>query len=157
MQSIDSKQAERVWSRVMNSHASEQAKPACDFNTGVMQMIAEARQDAALYACLAEKLCGKGRRLLQELYAEKRRQLRTLGAVYFLSAGTKACPERGKPVCITCVNESLRQQHKKSLHTAECYRSFAAQAGCHGCVFERLAKNEAENADRILCVLEACL
>lgn len=157
MQSIDPKQAERVWSRVMNAQAADAPKTAADFNAGVMQMLLDARQEAALYACLAGKLRGKAQKLLQELCERKRCQIRTLGAVYFLSAGVKACPERGKPVCITCVNESLRQQHKKSLHTAEIYRSFAAQAGCHACVFEKLAKDECENAGRILCVLEACL
>ena len=157
MQSIDSKQAERVWSRVMNAQTAEAPKPTSDFNASVLQMLRDARQEAALYACLSGKLRGKAQKLLQSLCERKRCQAKTLGAVYFLSAGEKACPEPGKPVCITCVNESLRQQHKTSLHTAESYRAFAAQAGCHACIFEKLAKEERENANTILCVLEACL
>lgn len=69
----------------------------------------------------------------------------------------KACPGRPEAPCVTCINETLRQRYSEE-HTAhEAYETLAENAGTHRCMLLRIAEEECEHAQMILCILQTCL
>ena len=112
---------------------------------------------AATYRCLAEMARGRVRQALMQLAEGKRCEARRLAAVYFVMTGRKPCPDRPKPPCVSCLNEALRQAYQEELCAAELYRRYAARAGAHACLLERMAERACENAQLLLCTLEQSL
>ena len=150
MQPLTEKQAQRVWSRVM----SAQAVPAAQMNeqTGsgsaaadsltpekLLELIADERNDSALYAHLACRMKGKAQAMLREM------------------ARKKACPGRPEAPCVTCINETLRQRYSEEHAAHEAYETLAENAGTHRCMLLRIAEEECEHAQMILCILQTCL
>ena len=79
------------------------------------------------------------------------------GAVYFLKTGKKACPGRPEAPCVTCINETLRQRYSEEHAAHEAYETLAENAGTHRCMLLRIAEEECEHAQMILCILQTCL
>ena len=95
MQPLTEKQTQRVWSRVM----SAQAVPAAQMNEQIgsgsaaadsltpeklLELIADERNDSALYAHLACRMKGKAQAMLREMARQEACHAKKLGAVYFL-------------------------------------------------------------------------
>ena len=153
MQPLTEKQAQRVWSRVM----SAQAVPAAQMNEQIgsgsaaagsltpeklLELIADERNDSALYAHLACRMKGKAQAMLREMARQEACHAKQFGAVYFLKTGKKACPGRPEAPCVTCINETLRQRYSEE-HTAhEAYETLAENAGTHRCMLLRIAEEE---------------
>ncbi len=73
--------------------------------------------------------------------AESRRcDGKRLSALYFVMTGLKACPDRPKLPCVSCLNEALRQAYREERCTAELYSRYAANAGEYACTLEQLGE-----------------
>lgn len=168
MQPLTEKQTQRVWSRVMNA----QAVPAAgmtDMTTAgetgqtaltpekLLELIAGERADSALYAHLACRMKGRAQAMLRELSRQEACHAKKLGAIYFLQTGKKACPARPEPPCVTCINETLRQQYTAEHAAHESYEALAESAGTHRCTLLKMAEEECQHAQTILCILQNCL
>ena len=168
MQPLTEQQTQRVWSRVMNA----QAVPAAQMNeqTGsgsaaadsltpekILELIRDERADSALYAHLACRMKGKAQAMLREMARQEACHAKQFGAVYFLKTGKKACPGRPDAPCVTCINETLRQQYTAEHAAREAYAALAENAGTHRCMLLRMAQEECEHAQLILCILQNCL
>ena len=100
---------------------------------------------------------GKAQAMLREMARQGACHAKQFGAVYFLKTGKKACPGRPEAPCVTCINETLRQRYSEE-HTAhEAYETLAENAGTHRCMLLRIAEEECEHAQMILCILQTCL
>ena len=167
MQPLTEKQTQRVWSRVMNAQAApaaqldrpEESGAAADSLTPetLLSLIDDERADSALYAHLAGRMQGRAQAVLRELSRQEACHARQLGAVYFLKTGKKACPGRPAPPCVTCINETLRQRYSEEHAAHDAYAALAQNAGTHRCLLQRIAEEECEHAQKILCILQVCL
>ena len=146
MQPLTEKQTQRVWSRVM----SAQTAPAA-----AMENPAPAAQ--AQYAHLAARMKGRAQAMLRAIAQQEACHAKKLAAVYFLNTGKKACPGRPERPCVTCINETLRQQYTAEHAAHEAYAALAENAGTHRCMLLRMAQEECEHAQLILCILQNCL
>ena len=167
MQPLTEKQAQRVWSRVM----SAQAVPAAQMNEQIgsgsaaagsltpekLSLIDGERADSALYAHLAARMKGRAQAMLRAIAQQEACHAKKLAAVYFLNTGKKACPGRPERPCVTCINETLRQQYTAEHAAHEAYAALAENAGTHRCMLLRMAQEECEHAQLILCILQNCL
>ena len=158
MQPLTEKQTQRVWSRVMSAQtapaaAMENPAPAAQAQSEtltpekLLSLIDGERADSAQKAQQAARI--KGRQ--EACHANKR------AAVYILKTGKKACPGRPERPCVTCINETLRQQYTAEHAAHEAYAALAENAGTHRCMLLRMAQEECEHAQLILCILQNCL
>ena len=165
MQPLTEKQTQRVWSRVMNAQAVPAADMTMTGETGqtaltpekLLELIAGERADSALYAHLACRMKGRAQAMLRELSRQEACHAKKLGAIYFLQTGKKACPTRPEPPCVTCINETLRQRYTEEHAAHEAYEALAGSAGTHRCMLLKMAEEECEHAQTILCILQNCL
>ena len=168
MQPLTEKQTQRVWSRVMSAQttpaaAMENPAPAAQAQSEtltpekLLSLIDGERADSALYAHLAARMKGRAQAMLRAIAQQEACHAKQFGAVYFLKTGKKACPGRPEAPCVTCINETLRQRYSEE-HTAhEAYETLAENAGTHRCMLLRIAEEECEHAQMILCILQTCL
>ena len=115
------------------------------------------RADSALYAHLAARMKGRAQAMLRAIAQQEACHAKKLAAVYFLNTGKKACPGRPERPCVTCINETLRQQYTAEHAAHEAYAALAENAGTHRCMLLRMAQEECEHAQLILCILQNCL
>lgn len=176
MQSMDEKQAQRVWSRVMSPGAAP--APPCTAaaqpktagaqsaqapgtqplsQTQLSGLIHDALCGCAAYRELARRMKGSPARMLSGLASQEQCHAKKLAAVYFLMTGKKLCPEPVRPPCITCVGETLRERYRAERQSAEVCRALACGAGEYQCLLQTLAREECEHAAKILCILQNCL
>ena len=167
MSTIDPKQAERVWSRVMGascpmSDAPKQKPPMCEQAQGLnektlLELLEDELQDHATYCHLACMARGCVRQTLQSIAADEKQHAKMLSAMYYILTGKKACPEHPRPACVACLNEALREQYAGELEGSRRYAEVARRAGEHACTFERLAADECRHAQMLYCLLQKCL
>ena len=69
----------------------------------------------------------------------------------------KSLPRQAGAPCVTCINETLRQQYTAEHAAHEAYAALAENAGTHRCMLLRMAQEECEHAQLILCILQNCL
>ena len=168
MQPLTEKQTQRVWSRVMSAQtvpaaAMENPAPAAQAQSEtltpeqLLSLIDGERADSALYAHLAARMKGRAQAMLRAIAQQEACHAKKLAAVYFLNTGKKACPGRPERPCVTCINETLRQQYTAEHAAHEAYAALAENAGTHRCMLLRMAQEECEHAQLILCILQNCL
>ena len=168
MQPLTEKQTQRVWSRVMSAQtapaaAMENPAPATQAQSEtltpekLLSLIDGERADSALYAHLAARMKGRAQAMLRAIAQQEACHAKKLAAVYFLNTGKKACPGRPERPCVTCINETLRQQYTAEHAAHEAYAALAENAGTHRCMLLRMAQEECEHAQLILCILQNCL
>ena len=168
MQPLTEKQTQRVWSRVMSAQtapaaAMETPAPAAQAQSEtltpekLLSLIDGERADSALYAHLATRMKGRAQAMLRAIAQQEACHAKKLAAVYFLNTGKKACPGRPERPCVTCINETLRQQYTAEHAAHEAYAALAENAGTHRCMLLRMAQEECEHAQLILCILQNCL
>lgn len=167
MEMIDQKKAQRVWSRVMSCQQSGQTAAAaqdcqcqcaCRLSPDqILDLIREEKNACAAYRYLACCLSGCAKQYLQQMAEEERCHARKLGALYFLLTGKKACTCEGKPPCVTCINETLRQLYRKELEDARYYGRLAKTDEEWACTFEELSRQECCHAHKIYCILQNTL
>ena len=100
---------------------------------------------------------GRAQAMLRAIAQQEACHAKKLAAVYFLNTGKKACPGRPERPCVTCINETLRQQYTAEHAAHEAYAALAETAGTHRCMLLRMAQEECEHAQLILCILQNCL
>ena len=158
MQPLTEKQTQRVWSRVMSAQtapaaAMENPAPAAQAQSEtltpekLLSLIDGERADSALYAHLAARMKGRAQAMLHAIAQQEACHAKKLAAVYFLNTGKKACPGRPERPCVTCINDAAH----------EAYAALAENAGTHRCMLLRMAQEECEHAQLILCILQNCL
>lgn len=164
MSSIDPKQAERVWSRVMGAPCPPpctSTPPAPQPRVLDEQTLCELLQSAlcaqATYCQLARMARGCARKTLQAIAAGSQRHVRMLSALYYIQTGRKACPDPARPACVACLNEALRAQHAAELQASRRYHDLAGQAGEHACIFEQLSTGACCHAQMLYQLLQHCL
>ena len=168
MQPLTEKQTQRVWSRVMSAQtapaaAMENPAPAAQAQSEtltpekLLSLIDGERADSALYAHLAARMKGRAQAMLRAIAQQEACHAKKLAAVYFLNTGKKACPGRPERPCVTCINETLRQQYTAEHAAHEAYAALAENAGTHRCMLLRMAQEECEHAQLILCILNFLL
>ena len=123
----------------------------------LLSLIDGERADSALYAHLAARMKGRAQAMLRAIAQQEACHAKKLAAVYFLNTGKKACPGRPERPCVTCINETLRQQYTAEHAAHEAYAALAENAGTHRCMLLRMAQEECEHAQLILCILQNCL
>ena len=150
MQPLTEKQTQRVWSRVMSAQtapaaAMENPAPAAQAQSEtltpekLLSLIDGERADSALYAYLAARMKGRAQAMLRAIAQQEACHAKKLAAVYFLNTGKKACPGRPERPCVTCINETLRQQYTAEHAAHEAYAALAFEiAGVHHAVNDRL-------------------
>ena len=164
MQPLTEKQTQRVWSRVMSAQAApaaalENPAPAAQAQSEtltpekLLSLIDGERADSALYAHLAARMKGRAQAMLRAIAQQEACHAKKLAAV----TGKKACPGRPERPCVTCINETLRQQYTAEHAAHEAYAALAENAGTHRCMLLRMAQEECEHAQLILCILQNCL
>lgn len=168
-QSMDPKQEQRVWSRVMSAQAArcpqepevcrrlEQKDIPVFDESAAMELYAAQCSAAMTYRCLAEMARGCARQALVRLAESRRCDGKRLSALYFVMAGLKACPDRPKLPCVSCLNEALRQAYREERCTAELYSRYAANAGEYACTLEQLGENACKRAQELLNILQFSL
>ena len=145
MQPLTEKQTQRVWSRVMSAQtapaaAMENPAPAAQAQSEtltpekLLSLIDGERADSALYAHLAARMKGRAQAMLRAIAQQEACHAKKLAAVYFLNTGKKACPGRPERPCVTCINETLRQQYTAEHAAHEAYAALAENAGTHRCM-----------------------
>ena len=142
MENIDPNQAKRVWSRVLaQEDAPEGAAQTAEnrFAPKVLAAMQAQKEDLALYRYLMRRLCSPALGNLKTLAEHTECRIKTLGAVYYLETGKKACAEREKSVCIACANEALRQQYERVAAQAEAYRALGEEMPGYACEMDQLA------------------
>ena len=112
---------------------------------------------ACTYRTLAARARGCARQALVRLAESRRCDGKRLSALYFVMTGLKACPERPKPPCVSCLNEALRQAYREERCTAELYSRYAANAGEYACTLEQLGENACKRAQELLNILQFSL
>ena len=166
MDVIDQNKAQRVWSRVMNSPVSAEptgsgAEAAeCGGRLTaerVMALVKDEKEACAAYRYLAGRVGGCTKKLLLQMAEEERCHARKLAAYYFLLTGKKACTGPGRPPCVTCVNETLRQFYRKELEDARNYGRLAKLADERACTFEAMSRQECAHAHKLYCILQNTL
>lgn len=164
MQPLTEQQTQRVWSRVMQAQAAPAAatqppQTAADSLTPekLLDLIRAERADSELYAHLACRMNGRAQAVLRELARQEACHARQFGAVYFLKTGRKACPCAPEAPCVTCINETLRQRYSEEHDAHTAYTALAENAGTHRCMLLKIAEEECIHAQKILCILQACL
>ena len=100
---------------------------------------------------------GRAQAMLRAIAQQEACHAKKLAAVYFLNTGKKACPGRPERPCVTCINETLRQQYTAEHAAHEAYAALAENAGTHRCMLLRMAQEECEHAQLLLCILQNCL
>ena len=115
------------------------------------------RLDLNLAGALAARMKGRAQAMLRAIAQQEACHAKKLAAVYFLNTGKKACPGRPERPCVTCINETLRQQYTAEHAAHEAYAALAENAGTHRCMLLRMAQEECEHAQLILCILQNCL
>lgn len=168
-QSMDPKQEQRVWSRVMSAQAvrctqepevcrrlEQKDIPVFD-ESAAMELYAAQCSAAMTYRCLAEMARGCARQALVRLAESRRCDGKRLSALYFVMTGLKACPDRPKLPCVSCLNEALRQAYREERCTAELYSRYAANAGEYACTLEQLGENACKRAQELLNILQISL
>ena len=148
MEKISPEQQRRVWSRVLaqNDAAAQEVSAADEervqsgrFAQKVLAAIRAQCEDLALYRYMMRKLCSAAVMQLKTLAAHSEARLKTLGAVYYLETGEKACTERQGQVCVACPNEALRQQFARIGAQAEAYRALGEEKAAYACRMQQLA------------------
>ena len=167
MDVIDQNKAQRVWSRVMNSPVSAEpagsaAEAAGDCGGSltaerVMALVKDEQDACAAYRYLAGCVGGCAKKQLLQMAEEERCHAKKLRAYYFLLTGKKACAGPGKPPCVTCVNETLRQFYRKELEDARNYGRLAKLADERACTFETMSRQECAHAHKLYCILQNTL
>lgn len=165
---IDPRQEQRVWSRVMAAQAASAPEPdACERlsrrdapvfdEDSALELYTAQLRAAATYRVLSSMARGCARQSLMRLAEEKRCEAKRLAAAYFVMTGTKPCPDRPRPPCVSCLNEALRQAYREERCAAELYRRYAERGGDHACLLENMAKRACESAQAVLCILQNTL
>lgn len=145
MQPLTEKQAQRVWSRVM----SAQAVPAAQMNeqTGsgsaaadsltpekLLELIADERNDSALYAHLACRMKGKAQAMLREMARQEACHAKQFGAVYFLKTGKRPAPagrkRRASPVSTRRSANAIPRSTPRTRHMRRLPRTPERTAAC---------------------------
>lgn len=174
MQPLNEKQAQQVWSRVMRAQAvpaaelqaqpredaAQQAQSAEDSPLEareLLPLLAQTRADSALYTQLAARMKGRAQQQLRELSRQARCHARTLAAISFLMTGQKPCPERPARPCVTCINQTLREQYVQERAAAEQYTALAARAGSYADALQGIAEQKRQHAKSLFCILQDCL
>lgn len=157
MKSYDIRKEERVWNRVMATEECHAQAPDCLNEGKVLELIIDELRDCGTYRSLAKAMRGCDKGILMGLAEEEACHARKLSAVYFLMTGRKACPDRPKIPCITCINTSLRQRYQDELHGHAEYLRLSKCAGEFSCVMAELAKDELCHSQKILCLLKDTL
>ena len=122
-----------------------------------MELYAAQCSAAMTYRCLAEMARGCARQALVRLAESRRCDGKRLSALYFVMTGLKACPDRPKLPCVSCLNEALRQAYREERCTAELYSRYAANAGEYACTLEQLGENACKRAQELLNILQFSL
>ncbi|MBQ5748960.1 MAG: hypothetical protein IIV87_02260 [Oscillospiraceae bacterium] len=160
MQSIDPKQEQRVWSRVMQADPQTFQEPTPRPTTLAQQLLdgyeAE-RKACAQYRAMASCACGCTRKTLQSLAAEASCDAKTFAALYFLSTSVRPCGEmiHQEPVCDLCCG--LRERYSAEMQAAETYQKIAERMGKENCRVKCIAERKACAAQRLLRLIEACV
>lgn len=163
MQPLSETQTQKVWSRVMNAKAVPAMAGAEDSTLSgltaetLQELVMQERTDSATYALLASRLRGRARAMLQELAGQEQCHAKKFAALYFLQTGKKLCPPPGRPECVTCINETLRQRYAAELADYARYLELAKAAGAQRCMLEGIAAEECRHAQMIVCILQNCL
>ena len=87
----------------------------------------------------------------------RRPATRSNSARSIFSRPAKGLSRQAGCAVVTCINETLRQRYSEE-HTAhEAYETLAENAGTHRCMLLKIAEEECEHAQMILCILQTCL
>ena len=125
--------------------------------TAALELYTAQLRAGVTYRCLASMARGNARPALLRLAEEKQCEARRLAAAYFVMTGVKACVERPKPPCVSCLNEALRQAYQEERCAAALYRRYAERSEEYSCLLENMAKRACESAQSLLCVLQNTL
>ena len=160
MQSIDPKQEQRVWSRVLQTDVRANPEPLPRPTTLAQELLAgyEAERNAcAKYRAMAACACGCTKKTLLCLADEAACDAKTFGALYFLQTGVRPCAEKiaAEPVCDLCC--ALRERYSAEMQAAETYQKIAERMGKENCRVAIIAERKACTAQRLLRLLECCV
>jgi hypothetical protein len=101
---------DRVWARVSPQPEKGEEKCPTDEIKRLKEFMEDEASDAALYAALSRRTCGRASSALSAMSADERRHLRELEVEYFLLTGDSFCPSPEKPE-ITGVLSRLRRSY----------------------------------------------
>ena len=160
MQSIDPKQEQRVWSRVLQADPQAQGEPIPRPTTLAQELLtgfAAERKACAEYRAMAACASGCTKKTLMCLANEASCDAKTFGALYFLSTGVRPCAEQicFEPVCDLCC--ALRERQMAEFAAAATYRKIAERMGEQNCRVMCIAERKACAAERILRLIECCV
>lgn len=160
MQTIDPKQEQRVWSRVLQADPQARNEPIPRPTTLAQELLAgyEAERKAcAEYRVMASRAGGCAKKTLMALASEASCDAKTFGALYFLATGARPCAERIciEPVCDLC--SALRERHGAEMRAAETYAKIAERMDGENCRVRAIAQRKSCAAERLLRLMERCV
>lgn len=141
MSKMDEELERSVWSRVREQEAQPALQPLA---------VAE-RSAAAMYLMLSRMMQGRKKELLRQLYHREQIHCRYLCGISVARNGKNLSIRTGAPEVTTAEN-SLRRCYASTLQAMAHYRA-RSQDPEYGHLFERLAREEAENCAMILEIL----
>lgn len=149
---INPQQEAQIWNRVLGA---ESAQPQAVLTPGsVMTAMQDEYAAACAYRTLAQHYHGAAKQTLLHIADEEACHARRLAAIYFLQTGSKACPERVTPPCITCRTETIRARYQAELEDVKSYDALAAADSSFAHCFAEIAEDERRHASWLLCVIE---
>jgi len=150
-------QEARVWSRVTGADCPQpRLEQTVPVNAQwVAESIMQLQRSAAVYCWLAPRVCPGDRERLRAMARDKQRQIRELGAIYFVQTDRKFCPEAAQPPCAACVSELLREQHSAELAAAQRFSVPVAEEFAE--TFRCIRQESQRHAREVLCVLSRLL
>ena len=171
MQPLNDKQAESVWSRVMNARTdSAEAPLSCTDPAGIpmpisqepleqtlIDLIARERGNAALYTALSSR-CGKQAcAVLQKMARQEWNHADQWQTLYYLLTGQSAVARRDGPAPVSDCAAALRESYRQKLAASERYLQLSEQQPCYAAMFFQTAQEEREQAQQIFRLLQARL
>ena len=153
---INPQKEAQIWNRVLGAESTQQtAQTQAALTPGsVMEAMQDEVAAACAYRTLAQHYCGAAKQTLLSIADDEQCHARRLAAIYFLQTGSKACPEKATPPCITCRTETIRARYQAELADVESYTSLAAVGGSFAHSFEEIAEDERRHAELLLCVIQ---
>ncbi|MBQ7523130.1 MAG: hypothetical protein IJT07_01210 [Oscillospiraceae bacterium] len=147
----------QIWNRVLGAEAEQPTTPqtqAALTPGSVMDAMQDEVKAACAYRTLAQHYGGAAKQTLLKIAEDEQCHARRLAAIYFLQTGSKACPEKATPPCITCRTETIRARYQEELADIENYAALAAVDSSFAHSFAEIAEDERRHADLLLCVIQ---
>ncbi len=140
---MDAMNQAAVWQRVQGQEPPPEA--------GLMGLIAQEMEDAAIYLQLSRRLSGKHAVTLRQMYEEELSHAACLKGIYSLLTGSQP-GAKGVPPLQEDIKITLRRCYGREMRCLAQYEARASHRE-YGPIFIRLAQQEQDHCRRILEIL----